>query len=275
MSGTRRSSPPVVLAFGGYDPTGGAGVLMDSRAILAAGGYPVAVPSCLAIQSTTAFDRVVPFSRDAIRRGLDCVRRSHRISAVKVGMVGTRAAALSILEFLETGDAWPVVLDPVMRATSGGALLAKSALPAYRALFERADVLTPNLPEAEALLGRSIARFEDAVIAARDLAAGASVVLKGGHFPWKGKRGIDLVCDEGAITLLAPDRKLTTRDAHGTGCAFASALAARIAAGDSSADAAAFAKALVARWIEGGFPSAEGRWTLDDNRDGGGRRWTG
>lgn len=265
----RRRSRPVVLAFGGYDPTGGAGVLIDSRAILAAGGYPVAVPSCLAIQSTAAFDRVVPFSRDTIRRALDCARRAHRISAVKVGMVGTLAAARAILEFLETGEDWPVVLDPVMRATSGGALLAKNALPAYRALLDRADILTPNLPEAESLLGRRIARFEDAVIAARDLAAGGSVVLKGGHFPWRGKRGIDLVYDEGAVTLLAPGRKLPARDAHGTGCAFASALAARVASGDTTAEAAGSAKALVARWIEGGFPSAEGRWTLDDNRDGG------
>ncbi|HEY5996740.1 MAG TPA: hydroxymethylpyrimidine/phosphomethylpyrimidine kinase [Candidatus Deferrimicrobiaceae bacterium] len=268
MSGRRRSGPPVVLAFGGFDPTGGAGILMDARAIVAAGGYPVAAPSCLAIQSTAAFDRVVPLSRDTIRRALDCIARSHRIAAVKVGMVGTRNAAAAILEFLDPRPDLPVVLDPVIRATSGGSLLAKDALPSYRTLLERADVLTPNLPEAEMLLDRRIGRFEDAVIAARDLAAGAGVVLKGGHFPWKGKRGIDLVYDEGTVTLLAPGRKPTARDAHGTGCAFASALAARIAAGDPLAGAAGAAKDLVARWIEGGFPSAEGRWTLDEKGGG-------
>jgi hydroxymethylpyrimidine kinase/phosphomethylpyrimidine kinase len=270
----RGRSKPVVLAFGGYDPTGGAGVPMDARAILASGGYPVAVPSCIAIQSTAAFDRVAPLSRDTISRALDCVSRAHRISAVKIGMVGTRAAALAILDFLESSDDRPVVLDPVMRATSGGGLLAGNALRAWRALLARADVLTPNLPEAERLLGRPIERFEDAVIAARDLSGGGGVVLKGGHFPWKGKRGIDLVYDDGAITLLAPAKRTVARDAHGTGCAFASALAARIAAGDSLAGAAEGAKALVGRWIDGGFPSAEGRWTLDESGGKGAGRWT-
>jgi hydroxymethylpyrimidine/phosphomethylpyrimidine kinase len=275
MSARRRTGPPVILAFSGYDPTGGAGVLMDARAILAAGGYPVAIPSCLAIQSTAAFDRVVPLSRDTIRRAFDCIVRAHHVAAVKIGMVGTRNAALAILEFLDPRPELPVVLDPVIRATSGGSLLAKNALPSYRALLERADVLTPNLPEAEMLLDRRIDRFEDAVIGARDLAAGAGVVLKGGHFPWKGKRGIDLVYDDGTVTLLAPGRKVTARDAHGTGCAFASALAARIAKGDTLAEAARAAKELVARWIGGGFPSAEGRWTLDDQGGGGTSRWPG
>jgi hydroxymethylpyrimidine kinase/phosphomethylpyrimidine kinase/thiamine-phosphate diphosphorylase len=269
----RRVRKPVVLAFGGYDPTGGAGVLMDARAILAAGGYPLAVPSCLAIQSTAAFDRVVPLPGDAIARSLACAERAHRIAAVKVGMVGTPAAARAILRFLEERPSLPVVLDPVLRATAGGAPLARGARPAFPSLLARADVITPNLPEIGSLIGRKVERFEDAVVAARDLAsrAGAAVVLKGGHFPWRGRKGTDLVYDGGTVTLLAPHRKLPARDAHGTGCAFASALAARLARGESPEEAARFAKALVARWIAGGFPSSEGRWTLDDGP--GGSRW--
>lgn len=266
----RRKTKPVILAFGGYDPTAGAGVLMDARAVTSAGGYPVAVPSCLALQSTTAFDRVVPLSRETIERALACVGKAHRIAAVKIGMVGTRAAALSILSFLEAHDDLPLVLDPVIRASSGGSLLSRDALPAFRKLFARADVITPNLPEIEKLLDRTVRRFEDAVVAARDLAdrTGADIVLKGGHFPWRGKAGVDLVFEEGTATLLAPGRKLPGRDAHGTGCAFASALATRIALGQSLPDAARFAKTLVEDFIAGGFPSAEGRWTLDDGRRG-------
>jgi hydroxymethylpyrimidine kinase/phosphomethylpyrimidine kinase len=264
MTRTRRK--PVVLAFGGYDPSAGAGVLADSRAILASGGYAVAVPSCLALQSTAAFDRVVPLARDVVAGALACASKSHRIDAVKIGMVGTRAAALALREFLDTLPDSVVVLDPVIRATSGGALLAKNALPAWRDLLARADAVTPNLPEIGTLLGREVARFEDAVVAARDLSAatGAAVVLKGGHFGWKGRKGIDIVFEEGEVSLLAPAQRLPGRDAHGTGCAFASALATRLAAGDATVDAARAAKDLVARWIAGGFPSAEGRWTLDD-----------
>ncbi len=260
----RREPKPVILAFGGYDPTSGAGVLMDARAIAASGGHPVAVPSCLALQSTATFDRVVPVSRDTIDRALACANLAHRIVGVKVGMIGTRAAADALLAFLDRHPGLPVVLDPVIRATSGGALLAKNALPAYRLLLLRANVLTPNLPEIEKLLGRPLVRFEDGVIAARDLSedTGAAVVLKGGHFAWKGKRGVDIVYDNGTVTLLSPPRKLAPRDAHGTGCAFASALATRLASGEPLAMAAAAAKALVAGWIAGGFKSAEGRWTL-------------
>jgi hydroxymethylpyrimidine kinase/phosphomethylpyrimidine kinase len=262
----RRGRKPVVLAFGGFDPTGGAGVLMDARAIAASGGYPVAVPSCLALQSTAAFDRVVPLTLDTLDRALACAAKAHPIACVKVGMVGTRAAAESLLAFLDARPSLPVVLDPVIRATSGGALLASNALAAYRRLIARAGVLTPNLPEIEKIVDRPLPRFEDAVIAARDLSqsTGASIVLKGGHFPWKGKRGIDVVFEDGAVTLLPPPRKLPPRDAHGTGCAFASALATRLARGEGTVRAATGAKRLVADWIACGFPSAEGRWTLDD-----------
>lgn len=260
----RRRHPPVVLAFGGFDPTGGAGLLADAHAVAAAGGYAVGVPSCLALQSTASFRRVVPLSRDVLEDALEDAAKAFRIRAVKVGMVGTRAAAESLLSFLDRNPGTPVVLDPVMRSTSGGDLLARGALPAYRKLIGRATVITPNLPEIGAILGRKTPGWIDAVVAARDLSAGtgAAVVLKGGHFPWKGRRGHDLVFEDGNVTLLPPGRPLPKRDAHGTGCTFASALAARLAAGDPLVGAAREAKALVEARIASGFPSAEGRWTL-------------
>lgn len=262
----RRKSLPVILAFGGFDPTGGAGVLMDARAIHAAGGYAAAVLSAIAVQSTASVSRVVPIPREAIEQSLACAKKSFPIAAVKIGMVGTRAAADAILSFLEKNPRLPVVLDPVLRASSGKALLDRSALPSYRKVLLRANVITPNLPEAEKILDRKIRTFGEAILATRDLsyATGAAVVLKGGHFPWKGKRGVDIVFEDRLVTLLAPGGKPVRVDAHGTGCALASALAARMALGDPLVEAARTAKAMLERWIAKGFPSLEGRWTLVD-----------
>jgi hydroxymethylpyrimidine kinase/phosphomethylpyrimidine kinase len=260
----RRKKPAVILAFGGYDPTGGAGVLMDAKAIHAAGGYAAAVASCIAVQSTASFLRIVPIPRSAIDRSLECAAKSFPIGAVKIGMVGTRAAAESILAFLEKNARLPVVLDPVLRASAGYPMLAGNALPAYRKLLVRADVMTPNLPEAEKILDRKIRSFGEAIIAARDLSlsAGGSVLLKGGHFPWKGKKGVDIVFEEGMVTLLSPGGKPFRADAHGTGCALASALAARMTLGEPLPEAARTAKGMLEGWIADGFPSLEGRWTL-------------
>ena len=258
-----RGARPVILAFGGLDPTGGAGVLMDARAACAAGAHACAVASCLTVQTTARFTRFAPVPRDVLDESLAAADSSFPLGAVKVGMVGTRAAAEAILTFAAARRGLPFVVDPVLRSSSGALLLAKSALPAYRRLLLRADVVTPNLHEAEKLLDRRITTFVGAVEGAREIAGftGASVVLKGGHFPWKGRRGVDIVVSRGEVTLLAP-AKARSADAHGTGCALASAIAARIAAGDGVVPAAMAAKALLDRLAMRGFPSAEGRLTL-------------
>jgi len=253
----------VILAFGGFDPTGGAGVLMDSRAAAAAGVHAGAVVSCLTVQTTASFSRFVSVPRDVMEESLEAAARSFLLGAVKVGMVGTRAAAEAILSFVVSHRDLPLVLDPVLRSSSGAPLLSSSALPAYRRLLRRATVLTPNLPEAEKLLDRRIVSFADAAEAAEDLSGltGASVVLKGGHFPWKGRRGTDIVFSGGQTTLLPP---IGARrgDPHGTGCALAAVIAARIAGGDAVVPAVLAAKSLLSKLVAGGFPSAEGRPTL-------------
>lgn len=256
----KRSAPPVILAFGGFDPTGGAGVMMDSRAAAAAGAHACAVSSCLTVQTAAAFSRFVAVPRDVMDESLSAAAETFRIGAVKVGMVGTRAAAEAILSFAAAHRGLPVVVDPVLRSSSGALLLSPSALPAYRLLLRRATVLTPNLPEAEKMLNRRIVSFSDAAVAAEELSdlTGASVVLKGGHFTWKGRRGTDVVHSDGRTSLLPP---VGTRrgDPHGTGCALASAIAARIAAGDAVVPAVLAAKTVLSKLVDGGFPSPEGR----------------
>jgi hydroxymethylpyrimidine/phosphomethylpyrimidine kinase len=253
----------VILAFGGLDPTGGAGILMDARAACAAGSHACAVASCLTVQTTASFSRFAAVPRDVLDESLASADSAFRLGAVKVGMVGTRAAAEAIVTFLAARRELPVVVDPVLRSSTGAPLLAKSALPAYRLLLRRADVVTPNLHEAEKILDRRIATFGEAVDGARELAelTGGSVVLKGGHFPWKGRRGVDIVVSGGQVTLLPP-AKARRGDPHGTGCALAAAMAARIAAGDRVVPAALSAKAVLDRLAAGGFLSAEGRLTL-------------
>ncbi len=259
----RRNGTPVILAFGGFDPTGGAGVLMDYRAAAAAGAHACAIVSCLTVQTTTSFNRFASVPRDVLDESLLAVSRSFPLRAVKVGMVGTRAAAEAILSFAAAHRALPLVLDPVLRSSSGSPLLSTSALPAYRQLLRRASVLTPNLPEAEKILDRRIDSFADAAEAAEELAerTGASVVLKGGHFPWRGRKGTDIVVSAGRTTLLPPVGA-RRGDPHGTGCALAAGIAARIAAGDAVVPAVSAAKSLLSKLIAGGFRSAEGRPTL-------------
>jgi hydroxymethylpyrimidine/phosphomethylpyrimidine kinase len=175
-------------------------------------------------------------------------------------MVGTRAAAEAILSFVAAHRDLPLVLDPVLRSSSGAPLLSSSALPAYRRLLLRASVLTPNLPEAEKLLDRRIVSFADAAEAAEELSGrtGASVVLKGGHFPWRGRRGTDIVFSDGQTTLLPPIGARRD-DPHGTGCALAAVIAARIATGDAVVPSVLGAKSLLSKLVAGRFPSSEGR----------------
>ena len=258
-----KSSTPVILVFGGLDPTGGAGILMDSRAACAAGAHACAVASCLTIQTTKTFSQFIPISRKALDDSLACVNRSFRLGAIKVGMVGTRAAAEAIFSFVSANRKIPLIVDPVLRSSSGFLLLAKSALPAYRNLIRTASVLTPNLSETEKLLDRKISSFSEAIAAAETLSetTGAAVVLKGGHFPWKGRKGIDIIASDGNITMVPP-AKARRGDPHGTGCALAAALAARIAAGDAVVPALTSAKSALTKLVESGFLSMEGRQTL-------------
>ncbi len=236
---------------------------MDSRAAAAAGAHACSVVSCLTVQTTATFSRFASVPRAVLDDSLAAADASFRIKAVKVGMVGTRAAAEAILSFAAAHPGLPLVVDPVLRSSSGALLLSPSALPAYRLLLRRAGVITPNLPEASKLLDRRIVSFADAVEAARELSdlTGASVVLKGGHFPWRGRKGTDIVRSGGRTTLLPPkgDRR---GDPHGTGCALSSAIAARLAAGDAVVPAVAAAKSILSKLVAGGFPSGEGRPTL-------------
>jgi len=218
---------PNVLAIAGVDPSGGAGVLADIKAISANGAYAMGVVTALTAQNTRGVSGIELVSPEFVARQIDAVFDDIRVDAVKIGMVATAAIARTIAAALRRHNAKHIVLDPVMIAKSGDRLLAGDAVAAIRnVLIPLAEVITPNLPEAAALLGRDEAHDVAGMrtTAAELLGLGSTaVLLKGGHLP--GPEATDVLADaDGLREFTAP--RVATKNTHGTGCTLSSALAA-------------------------------------------------
>jgi hydroxymethylpyrimidine/phosphomethylpyrimidine kinase len=236
---------PNVLTIAGVDPSGGAGILADVKAISALGAYACAVVAALTAQNTQAVTAVQAVPPGFLRAQLDTLFADVRIDAAKIGMVGERAAIETVAAGLAGRVPAHLVLDPVMIAKSGDALLARDAIGALReALLPLATVLTPNLPEAGALLERrapdNLAEMRAAAEALREKMTHAGrrwVFLKGGHLT--AGAATDLLFDGDRMHELSAPR-LDTRNTHGTGCTLSAALAALL---PQSADVPAAARA--------------------------------
>ena len=222
---------PNVLTIAGVDPSGGAGVLADVKAIGALGAYACAVVAALTAQNTREVTGVLAIPAEFVRRQIDTLFADVRIDAVKIGMVGEAPVIRAVADALARWKPPHVVLDPVMVAKSGDALLAKEAVGALvEALVPRATVLTPNLPEAGTLLGeRAPDNLKEMRRAAERLrermthAGSRWVVLKGGHLP--GGDATDVLTDGDRMVELA-SRRIDTANTHGTGCTLSAAIAA-------------------------------------------------
>lgn len=227
---TRRSIPNI-LSIAGVDPSGGAGVLADVKAISALGGFACAVVTALTAQNTRAVTGVLPTTPEFVGEQLDTLLGDVRFAATKIGMVGRAAVIAKVAERLAHWSLAPIVLDPVMVAKSGDALLDRSATGALReALLPLATILTPNLPEAGVLLeARPVETVREMYRAAERLRSlmrddGVRwVYLKGGHLP--GDEATDLLHDGDRMIELKSAR-VATRNTHGTGCTLSAALAA-------------------------------------------------
>lgn len=227
--------PVSVLTIAGSDSGGGAGVQADLKTFAAHRLHGVSAIAALTAQNTRAVTAVHLPPERFLRAQLDVLFDDFAIGAVKIGMLASAEIIETVAEALRAQPALPVVLDPVMIASSGAALLQPEALRALRErLLPLATVLTPNLPEAEALLGhplRDVAAMEHA---ARALCHGGShVLLKGGHLP--GERLVDVYCDGQSLDRIEHPR--LPLEGHGTGCTLASAIAAQLARGASPRDA--------------------------------------
>lgn len=222
--------PPVVLSIAGSDPSGGAGIQADLKTFSALGAYGTCVITALTAQSTRGVSHVHEVPVDVVRAQVETLVEDLTIDVVKVGMLASAAIAETVHAALVSGPLAdvPVVLDPVMVATSGSMLLADDAVAAVRDLVGRADVITPNVPEAAVLLGEDPIDSPDEMgaQAERLVAVGARrVLLKGGHLV--GPESIDLWLDRAAgppVEVSAP--RIATTATHGTGCTLSSALAA-------------------------------------------------
>jgi hydroxymethylpyrimidine/phosphomethylpyrimidine kinase len=244
---------PTALSIAGSDPSGGAGIQADLKAFSARGVYGMAVLTALTAQNTTGVAGVHTVPADFVASQIAEILVDVRVDAVKVGMIATEEIARTVAGALAEVAA-PVVIDPVMVAKGGAALLPERAVAAVRdALLPRATLLTPNLHEAARLLDAPVATDRDqvAVQAAALLSLGPEAVLvKGGHL--EGERSPDLLVAEGAaIWIDAP--RIATANTHGTGCSLSSAIAAELAKGQNLERAVRNAKA----WLGGAIGAAD------------------
>ncbi len=220
--------PPVVLTIAGSDPSGGAGIQADLKTFSALGGYGCAVITALTAQNTRGVTGVHPVPADFVTQQLDTLFADVGIDAVKIGMIADAAVAAAVAAALRTYRPPFVVLDPVMVATSGDRLLSTDAEQVVRAeLVPLADLITPNLDEAAALLQIERAatpdQARDQVRALRALGP-AQVLVKGGHFEDQQLSTDYLATVDGTVHELSA-RRVATRNTHGTGCTLSSAIA--------------------------------------------------
>jgi hydroxymethylpyrimidine/phosphomethylpyrimidine kinase len=237
---------PIAVTLAGSDSGGGAGIQADLKTFSALGVYGASVITALTAQNTKGVTAIHDVPAEFVAAQMDAVFSDLDVSAVKIGMVSQRGVIETVAAGLARWRQSQVVLDPVMIATSGDKLLAPDAVEVLkRVLMPRALVVTPNLPEAAALLDAPIADTETAMRAQgeRLLALGArAVLIKGGH--GGGVESVDLLIEPTAFTRLAADR-IATANTHGTGCTLSSAIAAGLAKGLSLAEAVRAAKTYV------------------------------
>ncbi|MCX6639484.1 MAG: hydroxymethylpyrimidine/phosphomethylpyrimidine kinase [bacterium] len=219
-----------LLTIAGFDPTAGAGILMDSAVFRALGFHPLAVLTSVAAQGTNGVAQVQPLSAAFIKRELQIIQDEFHLGAIKIGMLYSAGAIKAVGLFLRASEL-PVVLDPVLTASGGGALIVPHALRTLeKELFPYCQLITPNLDEAESFSGTRLITITDMETCAGKLSKrwGCAVLLKGGHLQGE---VVDVLADNGKITRFPHQRQREGLNVRGTGCALAAAVAAFLSKG--------------------------------------------
>jgi hydroxymethylpyrimidine/phosphomethylpyrimidine kinase len=253
----------IALTIAGSDSGGGAGIQADLKTFAAHGVYGTSAITAITAQNTIGVTAVQALTADLVTAQIEAVAGDMALDVVKTGMLANSAIIEAVAAAIEALDLPSLVLDPVMIAKSGDRLIDAEALGALRALLiPRARVITPNIPEAETLTGLKIDSPDDVREAARRIHAlgAAAVVVKGGHLP--GDEAIDLLYDGHTFESFRTPR-IDTRHTHGTGCTFASAIAARLALGDPLVEAVRHAKDYITGAIRHGLPVGHGHGPVD------------
>lgn len=251
---------PIVLSIAGYDPSSGAGVTADVKTIAAHGCYGVTCITALTIQTTQGVKRVEAVPGRLVAETLEALAGDVALSAVRIGMLGSGDVAEAVAEFLGKRRLRNVVLDPVLRASSGLDLLDERGVGVVRKrLLELVDVITPNLNEAAALSGAEVsdlAGMKRAAARLHEMGARA-VVVTGGHL----KSPVDVLSIGGKVTTFA-GKGIDSQSTHGTGCAFATSLACNLARGFELKDSVSAAGQYVRRAIERAYRVGKGKGPL-------------
>jgi hydroxymethylpyrimidine/phosphomethylpyrimidine kinase len=249
---------PVALSIAGSDPSGGAGIQADLKTFAAFGVYGAAVIAALTAQSARVVSAVTAVDAGFVARQLEAVLEALPLATVKTGMLYRADVVAVVAGILNARRVGTLVVDPVLRATSGASLIEADAIPVLRErLLPLATLVTPNTDEAAALTRRPVHSVDDMAVAARalvDLGA-RSALVTGGHLPGD---AVDVLCDADGVRDYRAAR-IGGGSPHGTGCALSAAIAAGLARGRALRDAVADAKDWLGRAIAGA--SATG--TLD------------
>ena len=252
--------PPVVLTIAGFDPSSGAGVTADIKTIAAHGCYGVGCITALTVQSTASVRRVETVSPELVTETLEELQADLEISAVHIGMLGSGKIVRAVADFLEKSKLGNVVLDPIIKSSSGRDLIGAGGV---RLLIERllplATVITPNVDEAAVLTSLAVSDLEQMRVAVARLheMGAASVVITGGHL----EKAVDLLSfasRTGPQQEVFKSAKLPSNSTHGTGCAFSTAMACHLAQGRGLPEAVLLAKTYVAAAIANAYPLGRG-----------------
>ena len=251
-SNLKRSANPVALSIAGSDSSAGAGIQADLKTFSAFGVYGLTAVTCVVAETPGKVSRIEPMSAQVVRDQMELLLASFPVAAAKTGLLCS-SEIISVVALSIKKTQVPLVVDPVMVATSGDVLLNSDAVDVYdRELFPRATLITPNLDEASKLLAEEIRDQPGMERAARALAEkyGVSILLKGGHLP--GKNAVDLLYHRGKTTEFSAPflRRVAT---HGTGCTYSAAITAGLASGLSLEESVGRAKRFVTESIRRHF----------------------
>lgn len=256
----------IALTIAGSDSGGGAGIQADLRTFAAHGVHGASAITAVTAQNSVRVAAYVALDPQMVVAQIETVASDMPVAALKTGMLANRAVITAVAAAIRRIANGPIVVDPVMVAKSGDRLLAPEAERAYvERLFPIATIITPNLEEAEALLGRpvrSVAAMRDA---ARDLQAlgPRAVLVKGGHLAGPGAP--DILCEGDDVEEL-PAARVETDHTQGSGCTLSAAICARLARGEPLRDAVRGAKEFVTEALRGAYATGRGRGTLDQLR---------
>ena len=256
------SSPPRILSIAGSDSSGGAGIQADIKTIAMLGGYAMTAITTITAQNTIGVQAIAPMSGDVVAQQIASCLEDIGVDAVKIGMLHDADIIGAVADALE-GMKAPIVLDPVMIATSGAALIDPEAIAILRErLFPKATLITPNLPELGHLLERNQTDSSQMAEAAEELAhmTGAAVLAKGGHTG--DARIIDILYETGpnARAIQFDHARIETPHTHGTGCTLSSAIATLLGHGQPLEHAVRLGRNFVRSAIENapGFGAGNG-----------------